>query len=62
MTGDTLTHRCPKCGARLSAERLDHHLTGQERLFCPEHGDVGSLGQMRNRNDREDWPEPDDFE
>ena len=62
MTQDVPARKCPKCGAHLSAERLDHHLTGQERLFCPQHGDVGSLGQRRHRDRREDWSEPDEFE
>lgn len=38
---------CPRCGARLTLERLDHHLIGQERLFCPKHGEVGSLAKPR---------------
>lgn len=62
MTMETPVRTCPKCGARLSTERLDHQLSGQERLFCPQHGEVGSLQEMRARRHRDEEAETDDFE
>jgi len=59
---DVQAYKCPKCGAHLSAERLDHHLTGQERLFCPQHGEIGSLRKTRRRDDWDHRPAPDEFE
>jgi hypothetical protein len=48
--GSTAERRCPKCGARLTIERLDHHLTGHERMFCPRHGEIGTLQAMTARD------------
>jgi hypothetical protein len=59
---DHSARKCPKCGARLSAERLDHQLTGQERLFCPLHGEVGSLTKTRAHDYGDDHPDLDEFE
>jgi uncharacterized C2H2 Zn-finger protein len=59
---DAPANKCPRCGALLSAERLDHHLTGQERLFCPQHGQVGSLQKTRAHDYRDARPDPDEFE
>jgi len=59
---DTPARGCPKCGARLTAEQLDHRLTGQERLFCPKHGEVGSLQEQRAHDYRDHRPDPDEFE
>ncbi|HLY06070.1 MAG TPA: hypothetical protein VKR31_10005 [Rhizomicrobium sp.] len=39
--------RCPKCGARITVERVDHHFSGDERLICPQHGIVGYLDDRR---------------
>lgn len=42
---------CPQCNAILSikhdAERKGVELKGDERLFCPVHGDVMSLEEAR---------------
>jgi hypothetical protein len=42
---------CPQCGAKLSLEREPEsgviELKGNERLFCPVHGDVMSLEEAR---------------
>ncbi len=42
---------CPQCGAKLNIERdVKSHpveLKGDERLFCPQHGDVMSLEEAR---------------
>jgi hypothetical protein len=42
---------CPQCGAKLSIERKVEagpiELKGDERLFCPVHGDVMSLEEAR---------------
>ena len=42
---------CPKCGAKLSFEREPEsgvvELKGNERLFCPVHGDAMSLEEAR---------------
>lgn len=46
---DPTNRRCPKCGARLKVERVDHHLGGNERLLCPQHGTVGRLDDDRRR-------------
>ncbi|HEY3637961.1 MAG TPA: hypothetical protein VGK90_07385 [Rhizomicrobium sp.] len=51
---------CPRCGARLTIEQVDHQLTGHERLFCPLHGEMGSLNAPRDRENIEvdpgdDW-------
>jgi hypothetical protein len=59
---DALLRKCPKCGARLRAERVDHQLTGQERLFCPQHGEVGRLRQTRPHDYRDHRPDPEEFE
>ena len=59
---DGTMRKCPKCDARLSAQWLDHQLTGQERLFCPQHGEVGSLREPRAHDYRDDRPDPDAFE
>jgi hypothetical protein len=59
---DTPARKCPKCGARLTAERLDHQLSGQERLFCPLHGEVGILGKTRAHEYRNQLPDHDEFE
>lgn len=42
--------KCPKCGARLAVERVDHHLSGSEKLLCPKHGPVGYLDDNRGRS------------
>lgn len=42
---------CPQCGAELKIERstesLPVELKGDERLFCPVHGDVMSVDEAR---------------
>lgn len=42
---------CPQCGATLSTKRevgpRPVELEGNERLFCPIHGDVMSLEEAR---------------
>ena len=42
---------CPQCGMMLSikrdTEREGIELKGDERLFCPKHGDVMSLEESR---------------
>jgi len=55
--------KCPKCGARLKIERVDHHLAGHERLVCPQHGTVGHLDDNRGRvysRHRDETDEEDD--
>lgn len=41
--------KCPKCGARLRVERVDHNLSGHEKLICPHHGTVGHLDDNAHR-------------
>lgn len=62
MTKEETARRCPKCGARLNAERVDHHLTGQERVFCPQHGEIGSLRTIRAHDYADDTAQPDEIE
>ncbi|HEX4160147.1 MAG TPA: hypothetical protein VHY79_16910 [Rhizomicrobium sp.] len=62
MMNDAAVRKCPKCGAHLAAERLDHGLTGQERLFCPKHGEVGSLRQARAHDYPDHGPDPGEYE
>jgi hypothetical protein len=50
MTIGNSQRTCPKCGAQLTIERLDHHLTGQERMFCPKHGEIGSFRKPHEGN------------
>jgi len=42
---------CPQCGKELKIERKTDRfpvqLEGNERLFCPDHGDVMSLDEAR---------------
>jgi hypothetical protein len=57
-----LARKCPKCGARLTAEQQDHQLSGQERLFCPQHGEVGTLRETTAHEYRDQRPDPDEFE
>lgn len=42
---------CPQCGAKLSVkreiEKFPVESKGDERLFCPVHGDVMSLEEAR---------------
>lgn len=47
-------YKCPKCGARLKVERIDHHLAGHEKLICPLQGSVGRFDDGRNREEIED--------
>ena len=44
---DPTDRKCPKCGARLRVERVDHHLAGNEKLICPQHGNIGRLDDDR---------------
>ncbi|HEX4079285.1 MAG TPA: hypothetical protein VHX61_10500 [Rhizomicrobium sp.] len=62
MSEHTTERRCPKCGTRLSVERLDHQLSGQERVFCPVHGEVGRLNPVRARDYPDARPDRDEFE
>lgn len=41
--------KCPRCGARLRVERVDHNLAGNEKLVCPQHGTVGHLNDDQSR-------------
>ena len=59
---DTRHRLCPKCGARLTVERMDHYLTGHERVFCPVHGEVGRLRPVRARDFNDARPDPEEFE
>ena len=38
---------CPQCGAELSIKHEGVELKGDERLFCPVHGDVMNLQEAR---------------
>lgn len=62
MTRSAAGRKCPRCGARLTVERIDHHLTGQERLFCPRHGEVASLRAPTARERGDAQPDAEEYE
>jgi hypothetical protein len=53
------TYTCTRCYARLAILRADHHLNGQEWLYCPVHGKVRLL---RETGSRPSYPDPEEFE
>lgn len=39
--------RCPQCGEKLGVEKGIVDAKDETRVFCPVHGDVGSLQDIR---------------
>jgi hypothetical protein len=38
---------CPKCGVNSAPQRGEVDLKDETRIFCPTHGDIGSLKELR---------------